>query len=260
MTRHLLVVGAQRCGTTRLYELLDAHPDIAMARPARPEPKVFLSDEVAGRGLDWYRATFFAHATGERLLGEKSTSYLENPTAPSRAATVLGAADIVVQLRDPVARAVSNWRFSVAQGLEDRPLARALDDNLCGPREWDPTRTSVSPYAYLERGHYVDHLEPWYACFPDRVHVRFLEGAGEQRAGVADLYAALGVDPDFRVDGEDRRVNASSGPAPELDRALVGRLRDHYRDSDARLAERLGQPLPWSSTARPAAGRGAGRG
>ena len=241
MTRHLLVIGAQRCGTTWLRDLLDAHPDIAMARPARPEPKVFLSDELAGRGLASYRASFFAHASGESLLGEKSTSYLDDAAAPARAAAVLGAAEIVVQLRDPVARAISNWRFSAARGLEERPLAQALAENLRGPREWDPTRTSVSPYAYLERGHYLDHLEPWYANFPDRVHVRLLEDG----AGLADLYAALGVDSSFRPDATRRRVNASSGSAPELDQTLVRRLRAHYRDIDTRLARRLGRPLPW---------------
>ena len=34
MTRYLLVVGAQRCGTTYLYQVLDEHPEIAMAKPA----------------------------------------------------------------------------------------------------------------------------------------------------------------------------------------------------------------------------------
>ncbi len=81
VTRHLLVVGGQRCGTTYLHGLLDEHPEIAMARPARPEPKVFLSDELSGRGLEWYRSTYFAHATDEKVLGEKSTSYLEDPLA-----------------------------------------------------------------------------------------------------------------------------------------------------------------------------------
>jgi len=250
VTRHLLVIGGQRCGTTWLHDQLDAHPDIAMARPARPEPKVFLSEQPAGRGLDSYRATFFAHATGESLLGEKSTSYLEDAAAPARAAAVLGAADIVVQLRDPVARAVSNWRFSAAHGLEERPLAEALEENLHGPREWDPTRTSVSPYAYLERGHYLDHLEPWYASFPDRVHVRFLEGGCLEggvphRTSLASLYAALGVDPTFRPVGLNLRVNTSSGSAPQLEPALVRRLREHYLDSDTRLARHLREPLPW---------------
>lgn len=250
MTRHLLVIGGQRCGTTQLYEQLDAHPDVAMARPARPEPKVFMSEELAARGLDWYRRTYFGHASSQSLLGEKSTSYLEDGAAAARAVAVLGRrAAIVVQLRDPVTRAVSNWRFSTAHGVEQRPLAQALADNLVGPRDWDPTRTSVSPYAYLERGHYIDLLEPWFAAFPDTVLVRFLEEtgpAGPQGADpVASLYSALGVDPTFRPPHGDRRVNASSGVAPQLDDALATQLRAHFRDSDARLAARLGRQLPW---------------
>ena len=67
MSRHLLVIGAQRCGTTFLHTLLDAHPDITMARPARPEPKVFCDPVASAKGLDWYEATYFAHA-GSVLL------------------------------------------------------------------------------------------------------------------------------------------------------------------------------------------------
>lgn len=245
MTRHLLVIGAQRCGTTLLYELLDAHPDIAMARPRRPEPKVFLSDELAGRGLEWYRATYFAHAASESLLGEKSTSYIEDRVAPARAAGMLGKAQIVVQLRDPVARAISNWRFSTANGVEDRPLAQALEENLKGPRSWDPTRTSVSPYAYLERGRYDDFLEPWFASFPTTVHVRFLEDGSGQRVPVAGLYQALGVDSNFRPPSEDMRVNESTGTAPEIGEELMDQLRGYYRDSDERLARRIGHAVPW---------------
>ena len=58
---HFVVVGAQRCGTTYLRTLLDEHPGITMAAAASPgpkpgEPKVFLSDEVVGRGHRSYDA------------------------------------------------------------------------------------------------------------------------------------------------------------------------------------------------------------
>ena len=56
MAGHFLVVGAQRCGTTYLHDLLAAHPEIAMARPARPEPKAFLREEPPR--ADDYRAEF----------------------------------------------------------------------------------------------------------------------------------------------------------------------------------------------------------
>ncbi len=246
MTRHLLVIGGQRCGTTGLTQLLEAHTDIAMARPARPEPKVFLSAELSGRGLDWYRGRYFAHATTETLLGEKSTSYLEDGVAAQRAADVLGSRTaIVVQLRDPVARAVSNWRFSSEHGVEKRALDQALAENLAGPRDWDSGATSVSPFAYLERGHYLDLLQPWLERFGACVHVRFLEDVVAGKASASALYAALGVDPAAAPATTPGRVNSSTGPEPELHPDLRGRLRAHFRDSDDRLARWLGRELPW---------------
>ncbi len=245
MTRHLLVIGGQRCGTTHLGLLLDSHPEITMARPTRPEPKVFLSEEIAERGLDWYHDSYFAHATSEKLLGEKSTSYIEVPEAATRASALLGHAEIVVQLRDPIDRAVSNWRFSSKHGLEDRPLAAALEDNLAGPRDWDPASTSVSPFAYLERGRYVDYLAPWFANFAESVHVTFLDEMVASPSSIRELYAALGVDAAHQPVQLHDLVNQSDGSPPRLGAELYERLREYYRDSDEQLRERLGRELPW---------------
>ncbi len=247
MTRHLLVIGAQRCGTTYLHTLLDAHPQITMARPARPEPKVFLSEEATARGLDWYRATYFGHATSEDLLGEKSTSYLEDAAAARRAARMLGGAEIVALLRDPVQRAVSNWRFSTDNGLETRPLETALRENLTGEATWDPGSTSVSPFAYLERGRYVDYLAPWFAAFPASTHVHFLQDLLSEGAALGALYGGLGVDPTFRPAGRDEPVNQSQEPVPDLPGDLIILLEEYFAASNAALSQLLGRDLPWGT-------------
>ncbi len=215
-----------------------------MAQPARPEPKVFLSPDIVKRGLEWYESTYFAHTTTESLLGEKSTSYLEDGAAAERAAAVLGGVPIVVQLRDPVIRTVSNWRFSSANGLEQRPLEQALADNLQGPTQWQPGRTSVSPYAYLERGRYVDYLQPWFAVFAATVRVEFLEEQSD--ASLAALYDALGVDATFVPRRSDRPARQSEGPAPTLSPELQARLREYFGPADKRLAELLNRDLPWA--------------
>lgn len=248
MTRHLLVIGAQRCGTTYLTTLLDAHPQIAMARPARPEPKVFLSEELAGRGLEWYRSTYFAHATDELLLGEKSTSYLEYAEAADRAAAVLGDPLVLVQLRDPVERAMSHWAYSTDGGLETRPLADVLAASLEGPLPWDPELTSVSPFAYLERGRYVDHLEPWLRRFGPDLTVLFLEEMVANPSAAAGLYAALDVDPSHRP--PETPVNESHQARQTLPADLLAALRDYFRASDQALTELLGRPLPWADRSR----------
>lgn len=241
--RHFLVIGAQRCGTTYLHRLLAAHPQIAMAEPARPEPKVLLSDDQVARGLGWYHETFFGHATSDQLLGEKSTSYLEHPEAAVRAAVLLGDPLIVVQVRDPVVRAVSNWRFSTDHGLEDRPLEAVLAANLEGPLPWDPERTSVSPYAYLERGRYTDYLPAWLDRFD--VWIQVLEELGTSPDRIGDLYAHLGVDAAVRPEALGTAVNASSAPVEPIGSSLTAQLRDYYRDSDHDLARLLGRRPPW---------------
>jgi hypothetical protein len=245
MTAHLLVIGAQRCGTTALHSLLEAHPEIAMARPSRPEPKVFLDAEKSARGARWYREHYFAHARGERLLGDKSTSYLEHPEAARRAAAVLGRAHVLVLLRDPVERAISNWRFSSRHGLEIRPLEVALSENLEGPRAWERASTSVSPFAYLERGRYADYLPAWAEAFPGSVHVRFLRELVEDETAVPDLWRTLGVRPDVGPRRLEIVENESDGDPPALSASLRGRLEEYYANSNATLSARLGRSLPW---------------
>lgn len=219
-----------------------------MARPARPEPKVFLSDEAADKGLEWYQQTFFAHMASERVLGEKSTSYLEDRRAPHRAARMLGAAEIMVLLRDPVQRAVSNWRFSTDNGLETRPLERALRENLTSAAAWDPAASSVSPFAYLERGRYSYYLDPWAETFAATMHVCFLRDlrSGSDTA-LREMYGGLGVDREFRPPQRGQVVNQSREPVSPLPADLLAQLGEYYADSDAALTRLLGRDLPWSN-------------
>ncbi len=240
---HLLVIGAQRSGSSYLSEALDAHPRITMARPPLPEPKVFCDADKAARGLDWYHHTLFAHAGEESLLGDKSTSYLEDPEAPARAAAVLGTPHVLVVLRDPVKRAISNWRFSTENGLEQRPLEVAIEENLTSSTAWDRGLTSVSPFAYLERGRYVDYLAPWADTFPATTHVVFLDELIDDEQAVAALWAALGV---RTVPGPlELAVNESDGPPPALTGELWGRVKAYFASSDRDLSARLGRDLPW---------------
>ena len=243
--RHLLVIGAQRCGTTYLTRALDAHPDLTMARPTPPEPKVFCDAELTARGADSYHRTWFAHARGEELLGDKSTSYLEDPEAPGRAAEMLGGVEVVALLRDPVRRAVSHWRFSTANGFETRDLEAALLADRHDDRPWDPERSSVSPFAYLRRGRYAEQLEPWTSAFPDTTHVLLLEELLADPQVLTGLVEALGLDPARTPAPRAEVVNASPGDVPELDAGVASTLAGYFQESNARLADRLGRSLPW---------------
>lgn len=244
---HFVIVGAQRCGTTYLTRLLDEHPEIEMAKPLRPEPKFFLDDEQYARGLAYYESRFFTES-GPRVRGEKSTSYIESEAAAERIVSMIPNATIVVLLRDPVRRAVSNYRFSVEHGSEDLPLAEALRASVSGERPWDATRFSVSPHAYLPRGRYIDYLERFARhASSDQLHVVFFEELVAGRRGVAACYDRLGVDPTFRPDALGSVVNATDGDDSVVEPAFAGWMRDYFRESDRRLAAFLGRRLPWST-------------
>ena len=247
MTRRFLLIGGQRCGTTSLHRLLEGHPDIAMARPAAPEPKVFLSEELTARGRDWYDATWFGHTTTESSWGEKSTSYLECPTAAERAAKVLGQPAILVVLRDPVARAVSNWRFSTDRGRERRPLEEALRAALAGDDPWDGSGSASSPFAYLQRGCYAELLEPWQQAFPSRLHVFWFDEVVSGQA-TREVYRAVGADPDLGPPTPEPGVNASRTPEVDLPTDLLRDLREHFRPCDDSLTAMLGRRPAWVAT------------
>lgn len=242
---HVLVIGAQRSGSTYLSAALDAHPEITMARPAWPEPKVFCDADQAARGPEWYHRTWFGHAGDERLLGEKSTSYLEDPKAPARVADMLGETHVVAVLRNPVQRAVSNWRFSTEHGLETRRLEDALRADLAGEQPWDRAATSVSPFAYLRRGRYLDYLAPWSSTFPDTTHVLFLEELLTDPAVLTGLMHDLGVDPEQAPVPPEMPVNQSEGDRTALSNTVRGTLESYYEASNAALGAHLGRALPW---------------
>lgn len=216
----LLVIGAQRSGTTLLWHLLDGHPDIEMA-PLRPEPKFFLRDDVdTGDPAEWDHEVFGGPPTTS-ARGEKSTTYLERGDVAARVVACVPDVHVVAVLRDPVDRALSNWRFSRQHGWETWSLADAMTDRG-EDREWPRDRLSASPFHHRRRGRYADLLAPWAAAVGPRLHL-LEHGAlvADPTAATDRLVTALGLPPSPRGDDDPGPVNASTSvdvPGPELAR------------------------------------------
>ena len=240
---HLFIVGAQRSGSTYLYHLLDSHPDVSMAKPVRPEPKFFLSDDLYCRGRRFYEETYFnAFSERTRYLGEKSTSYIESPVAARRIRDFYPDARILMILRDPVQRAWSNYRFSVQHGLESLSFQAALaaeQERLSCNR----FSTSVNPYAYRRRGHYIHSIKDYLTVFSaDQLRILIFEELVGNLGLSQGLYRWLGIDSSFVPATLDQVVNA--GPAEEKLPAVVVRdLALGYGKSIAELEEYLGRPI-----------------
>jgi sulfotransferase family protein len=168
----LVIIGAQKGGTTSLFNYLVQHPDVRS--PLTKEIHFFDLNYEQGPG--WYRGRFpFRRQLRDGVLTlDASPYYLTYPLAPARAAQLLPDAKLVALLRNPVDRALSHYEHEVRGGRESLSFAEAIarePDRLAGEEEklaHDPSYYSYAHhrYSYLRRGIYVDQLQRWVEHFP----------------------------------------------------------------------------------------------
>ncbi|HEX8119872.1 MAG TPA: sulfotransferase [Solirubrobacteraceae bacterium] len=256
MLPNLVIIGAQKCGTTSLHLYLAGHPQVQMSRPK--ELHFFVEAGNWSRGLEWYERHF--DAPGRAIYGEASPSYSAWPThrgVPERLHRTVPAARLIYLVRDPIDRMVSQWTMRTRNGVESRPLDAAL-------RHVDGADYLFRSRYHLQLGLYLEHFPPEQILVVDsddldrdraatlrRVH-RFL-GIDEGHRGsrhrlryhrTADR-RKLG--PGFLPDRARDLLGRAAGragfrpPRPAVSPALRAWLVDQLRDDVRQLRETTGQ-------------------
>jgi hypothetical protein len=241
-----IIAGAPRTGTTWLTVAAERHPKIRLAQPLQPEPKFFLVDDLYREGLESYRQKYFADVPEDCVCGEKTTNYLESPTAAERMAAHLPQVKLIFVLRDPVERAISNYWWSRQNGLETEAIetAFALEEER-EARYIDKDHYS-RPYSYFSRGLYAALLQPWLARFP-REQILFLKHENiktRARELLQSFHRFIGVD-ERPEDAENLGVVRASQKDGPVSDEFKRRLHERYRQPNARLAELLGPEFQW---------------
>lgn len=186
-----LIIGAQKSGTTALYDYLSLHPQMIPA--ARKEVHYF--DYGYHHGERWYLNHFPSHLqkwllrkrTGKTVLtGEASPCYLLFDHSAERAYKMLPDAKLIVLLRNPVDRAFSQYQMNVNRGTvldpvskrrvarepltfeqaidaEEERLAKALE--RLERDEYDRGRW-LQMHSYKMRGHYAQQIRRWLEFYP----------------------------------------------------------------------------------------------
>jgi len=236
-----IIGGAPRSGTTWLYELLDRHPEIYMAKPIKPEPKYFLVDELYERGLTDY-ARWFDDAESGQITGEKSTNYLENPLVASRIKHDLPRVKLIFILRDPVSRAYSNYLWSKMNGLETLDFDAALDKELERERDISTQYKYARPHAYYSRGLYAKMLIPYYDQFKKEqiLCLKYEDIVKNSNQLVGILYTFLGVQQRVGDLSKMYIVNSSNATDVELNSEDRRGLINAYSEPNKHLATLLG--------------------
>lgn len=237
-----LVIGAQKAGTTSLYDVLTGHPDVL---PARTKEVQFFSLDY-DRGESWYRAHFPSVAARQRrrITGEATPYYLFHPLAPQRTQALLPRAKLVVLLRDPVVRAHSHFVHSRRLGFEPLTSFRdALDaeaERLAGGSDFWHQHAS-----YVSRGRYALQLRAWLEVYSrEQVLVLRSEDFFADTAGTASSVARwLGLSDAGDLQGA--ASNAAPGGRPDLEPGLADRVRESLAKDARELVELLGPRFSW---------------
>jgi hypothetical protein len=227
-----LIGGAPRSGTTALAEQLDRHPQIHMARPLIPEPKVFMTDAGSPAAFrERYRAFFDANH-GDLIRGEKTSYYLESDPAREWIGATLPNVRIAFTVREPLDRAQSNWRWSRQNGLETLSFGDAIAKEAERVNPLPAERSYARPFAYLERADYGDFARRWFKTLGrDRVAFFLFEDlvSAEGHHVVRQMLEFIGADPCDLGSIPTGIGNETDAAADKLDPDLRERLRDRLR-------------------------------
>lgn len=250
----LLIIGAQKSGTTSLFRYLISHPQVLPGTVK--EVRYF--NAHSERGLHWYRSHFplrhfgWSVAAGrEPITVDASTAYLFSSEAPARISNDLSDARFVALLRDPVDRAWSHYRHSVREGHEELGFGEALAQEETRITRYrsalaagEPVFRTLSFHTYKARGRYVEQLERWFSAFDrDRFCILRSEALFADPQGVTNrVLSFLGMDP-VQI-GNPGAYNAGSTGA--MSAAQREGLQKYFEPYNQRLYDLLGWDRAWA--------------
>jgi hypothetical protein len=229
-----LIAGAQKGGTTALYDYLHDMPDVALSREKEPH---FFDDETQ----DWaspdygrYHAQFDDPAG--RPCGEATPIYLYWPNSLERIRAYNPAMRLILALRDPVERAWSHWRMEFARGPETLPFAQAIRRGrmrLFDAEPWGFHRE----FSYVERGFYGEQIERLLGLFPQEqlLVVKSDDLRADPGPVLAKVRAFIGLPPGPPPAPRESHVGVEMDYGSELTAEDSALLRQLYARDDERL-------------------------
>lgn len=252
MWPNVLVIGAQRAGTSSIYRYLGSHPDVA---PSLRKEVEYFSTRMS-MGERWYRA-HFPLMRRPRMAFEATPDYLLHPLAAERAASQIPGVKAVAMLRSPVTRAFSQYGHQRRLGKEDLAFVDALEREparIAGEYERlvvDPDYPAIElrTHGYMERGRYAPQLQRWFDAFGrERVHVIRTEDLWadpvETYTGLLDFLGLSHVMPSaFENYSYVPETGARSSASMSIEAETF--LRDQLAPEIAATEELLGRQMNW---------------
>jgi len=192
-------IGVNKAATTWIHQCLKEHPDICMSKPKETG---FFGINYK-RGVKWYKERFSA-CKNERLRGEYTPGYLHRPEVPGRIKKHAPNAKLILCVRNPVNRFVSEYNFQVSHGKRtNKEIDEFVQSELL----------KQTPERIFEKGLYAIHLKRFLTYFPkEQIQVLIYEDIEKDSLEFAkNIYSFLGVDTTFIPRVCTERVNVTVG-------------------------------------------------
>ncbi len=251
-----IIIGAQKCGTTSLYNYLIQHPLIIPSW----KKEVHFFDNNFHKGFTFYKS-FFPTKIYKNILrriykkrvitGEASPYYIFHPHAYKRIHSLLPNIKLILLLRNPVERALSHYYHEVNNGRENLSFEQAIEkesERLRGELEKmleneNYYSFNLQNYSYVSRGIYIDMIKKWHQNFSkDLILIIKSEDFFENPSKVLkEVFEFLDL-PNYNL---KQYQNFNIGRYPEMDEKIRKTLREYYKPVNQRLYNYLGQHFNW---------------
>ncbi len=197
MAKYLIGVGAAKCGTTLLYDLLESHPELSKAR----EKELHYFDRTDAPDRAAYEALF----RGDMTRLEVTPNYMFYQDSIKKICDALGAQNvrIVVLLRDPIERARSHYYMRKEEGLETLSFQASFEQE---PHRIAQNERELRLFSYFARGRYMEQMANIYRYVP-RENVRiyiFEDFVKNQQEYIDDICDFAGIS---RINVRDKHSN-----------------------------------------------------
>ena len=235
-----LVLGTQKGGTTTLQRLLNQHPGVFLA----PGKEVHYFSKHWEQSPAWYASHFRDARPGQRR-GDITPFYLFHPQAPQRIHSLLPGAQLIVLLRDPVERALSQYFHSVRLGFEPLSLAEGLAA--------EPERLAteaplhLQEHSYVSRSRYLEQLDRYSDLFPDQQLLVLKSEAffAEPETTWKRIESFLGLSA-ATCPASLSKANSGQGEAAAVPAEIRNDLRQQLKATALEVRERYGFGWDWA--------------
>lgn len=188
---NFLIIGAEKAGTTALYQYLKQHPEVYMS--SIKEPKFFApeyNDAVSDREA---YSLLFQEASAEVAIGEASPQYLNSPNAPNLIKQYVPEVKLIAIIRQPVERAYSHYNMLVNLGYYTK--VRGFIEDF---RESKSSQSLKENYSF-KSSFYFEGLNRYFSQFnKEQIRVYLYEDfKRNSHEFIKSIFDFLGIDNTF---------------------------------------------------------------